>query len=261
MKSELEMNVKLITPDTAKDILDGMNNYRSKSQKRVSAYARIMTKGAWKLSILLFDKDGGLLDGQHRLEAVVKSGLPQMFVVIYNWPNDSVIALDNGQNRSAGQVLKSERPDAVSTNRIIAMCSGIEYISSGERGSVLLNYEKVDLYDKYGKLATEVLSRLNGPLKTGLHGIAFCKAILKYPEKTNEVFEAMRKLNELDFSEPKMQGLKLYFNYVVVKGASKGGGDVRKNSYLRCARALQAYLDGQCIDKLYCPKEDPFKLS
>lgn len=258
MNTNMQMRVKLISPIEAQELVDAHVNYRKKSPKRISAYASLMEKGMWHYSILIFDEDGFLLDGQNRLHAIIKSGLPQHFAIITGWPKHMRIGLDNNQPRSGAQVLAAERPNSKERNKVLAACVGIDNITR-EGGKVVLNVEKIELYDKHGDLVTEVMQALPRALKAGLHATPFCKAIICHPSRKEDIMSAVHKLAELDFSEPRMNGLKLYFNWAVVRGFSKGGSNVRKEAYLRCARAIKAYLDGESLDKLYCPTKDPFE--
>ena len=75
------MNIKttweIITPEKAKEILKKNGKNRSISWSTVNAYARDMSKGYWTEGVgvgISIDENGILRDGQHRLEAIVKSG-------------------------------------------------------------------------------------------------------------------------------------------------------------------------------------------
>lgn len=53
-----------------------------------------------------FDKDGKLLDGQHRLAAIVMSGVTKLIYVAYNVPRSAIITIDTGRNRSFSDQLR-----------------------------------------------------------------------------------------------------------------------------------------------------------
>ena len=65
--------IKNVTPALAASWLGTMRRNRKLSAPRVKRYAQAMKDGLWKLNgqNIIFDKDGVLIDGQHRLQAVL----------------------------------------------------------------------------------------------------------------------------------------------------------------------------------------------
>jgi len=86
----MELQVIEITPEMAKKMLRFNTCNRSLSKKAVTKYAGMMKLGEWHLShqAIAFTEDetGNLIlvDGQHRLAAVVQSEIPVKFSVIYH---------------------------------------------------------------------------------------------------------------------------------------------------------------------------------
>ena len=102
----MHVEVRPITPDEAQAILDRANiDNRRLSRPRVLAYARDMKQGLWRITHqgLAFETDGSLVDGQHRLAAIVEAGIPIEFLVTTGVQRTDVF--DTGRPRSAGDVL------------------------------------------------------------------------------------------------------------------------------------------------------------
>lgn len=101
--SEFQTLIGIITPELANELLKlNMENNRGISQATVNKYAREMGEGQWLISDpIKFSIGGELVDGQHRLSAVIKSGTPQTFVIILGYPKESAEVLDQGKKRSA----------------------------------------------------------------------------------------------------------------------------------------------------------------
>lgn len=251
----IRMDVMKLTPSDARSIIDSHKNFRSLSNSTVNTYTRLMNEGKWNLSIILIDTDGMLVDGQHRLAAVVKSGKDQRFVVISNWPKDNVLTLDNGSNRTRSQSLKYSTPEMKHTNKKAAIAVGIENITKDER---ITNTEAVDLYNKYHDVVDQLIDIQADPFRGAIHAIAFARAIVYLPWTRSDVVEAFRKMCDYDFSEPRMSGLKLYARLVSQSSVSSGGASVRKELYLRCANALHSYLHNRELNQLRIPANDPF---
>lgn len=80
----LEVSVEVINPSEAAAYLQNNAMHRKIKQKKVDAYVGEMRDGKWQLNgkALIFDSNGRLLNGQHRLSAVVQSDVPLTTVVI-----------------------------------------------------------------------------------------------------------------------------------------------------------------------------------
>ncbi|HZA71489.1 MAG TPA: hypothetical protein VE476_01105 [Propionibacteriaceae bacterium] len=109
--SEPKITTEIIGPEEAQDILDNHNaRNRSLSMKTVQQYARAMKLGAFPFIAdpIRFDRNGNLLDGQHRLAAVVMSECPQTFVIARNLDRDWQKYMDSGRKRSVADQLRIE---------------------------------------------------------------------------------------------------------------------------------------------------------
>lgn len=98
-----------ITPDQAARILADRNNRnRNIAASVVAKYARDMRSGNWLLNgdAIRFAVDGSLLDGQHRLAAIVKAGVPVRSFVVWNLPAESQATMDDGRKRTMANVLE-----------------------------------------------------------------------------------------------------------------------------------------------------------
>lgn len=86
----MELREMEITPIMAQEMLEYNNCNRPLSRSTVAKYAGMMKQGEWYLShqsIAFTEDDQGqlvLVDGQHRLAAVIQSGEPVKFSVIYH---------------------------------------------------------------------------------------------------------------------------------------------------------------------------------
>lgn len=95
--------IKLITPEWAGEQLKAFNTGNRRMRRWWSeALAQSIKRGEWILTHqgIAFTEDGRLLDGQHRLFAVVLSGVPVEMFVFSNVPNNAFSVIDIGQKRS-----------------------------------------------------------------------------------------------------------------------------------------------------------------
>lgn len=99
---------ELITPTVAEKYLAKNTHNRTIRQHRVDAYADDMTAGNWQWNgeAIKFAENGTLLDGQHRLLAIVQSGVPVKMMVVRGLPNSTQHTMDTGAKRTFSDVLK-----------------------------------------------------------------------------------------------------------------------------------------------------------
>lgn len=103
-----------VTPEKAAAMLSTSAGNRRIVPSRVEEWAAEMRAGSWRLGPTIeVDTDGHLINGHHRLQAVVKVGFPVEFMVMRGVSPDAVDVVDNGRARSFGDVLAMRGvPDA-----------------------------------------------------------------------------------------------------------------------------------------------------
>lgn len=98
---DAKTKVMTITPQIAREWLKENDINRNVNKNRVIMYSEDMKSGNWALNgeSIKFNRTGKLIDGQHRLMAIIRSGVPIATYVIFDIPNDISI-MDRGKNRS-----------------------------------------------------------------------------------------------------------------------------------------------------------------
>ena len=94
-----------VTPELAKKWLTMANNFnRPIKQAVVDMYVRQIKSGLWRRTHqgIAFDANGILIDGQHRLMAIVNSGVtvPMPMLIFMDEPKENYEFIDCGRNRS-----------------------------------------------------------------------------------------------------------------------------------------------------------------
>ena len=102
MSEKLKTRVESVTPKKAEKYLatgEG-KNFRRISERRVKLYAQDMTDGKWALTgeSIVFNTAGELIDGQHRLWAVIESGATVQMLVVEGVK--SALHIDSGRPRT-----------------------------------------------------------------------------------------------------------------------------------------------------------------
>lgn len=96
------IKIEVITPAMAAQMLGTSAGNRPLRKTAINRYARDMIADKWVLNGegIKFDGAGRLVDGHHRLSAVILAQKPQTFLVVRNVPQDAMLTLDTGIGRS-----------------------------------------------------------------------------------------------------------------------------------------------------------------
>jgi len=107
LKPVVQVQKVLVTPELAQGWLTYNTMNRPLSDKLVAKYAETMRSGNWKSNgdTVSFAIDDTLLDGQHRLAAIVKSGVALEMIVVSNLEKDVFSTKDTGRKRSGADIL------------------------------------------------------------------------------------------------------------------------------------------------------------
>lgn len=152
--SEPSIDIEIITPDLAQQYLLTNTHNRNVRWHTVDTYARDMTNGNWQYNgdPLRFATDGTLLDGQHRLHAIVQSGETIKMVVMRGLFAHQQHTLDTGIKRSFGDVLRLRGEKNV--NALAAIIRGVAlWEQTGSlRSTTISNTALLDTLLKYPQL-------------------------------------------------------------------------------------------------------------
>jgi hypothetical protein len=118
------VSIVLITTDKAQEMLQKNSINRRLRPGTVKKYSLIMESGNWLLTpeAICFDADGVLLNGQHRLHAIVSSNTAQECVIWRNVPSEVFSVIDRGQTRSFSDAYGTEKRLSECANFAARIC-------------------------------------------------------------------------------------------------------------------------------------------
>jgi hypothetical protein len=104
---EPSVTIETVTPDKAVSYLAANKENRSLSEAAVRQYGRDLAAGRWSFSndAICFASNGRLINGQHRLEAIVSAGVEMQCIVVRDLPPEAQHRMDGGRRRSAADAL------------------------------------------------------------------------------------------------------------------------------------------------------------
>ena len=99
--------IETVTPTKAKNWLQGNVDNRKLRETRVLFFSRLLLDDEWELTgdAIVFDSEGILINGQHRLSAIVVSHVSAQFLVLRGVPSKSQEVMDQGLSRNLGDQL------------------------------------------------------------------------------------------------------------------------------------------------------------
>lgn len=153
---------EVITPTEAQNILEGNDGNRPTRKMQIAKYAATMAAGNWMPSPdgIIISIGGRLLQGQHRLMAVVQSGVSVTMVVWRNVDDSVFKYLDRGITRTPSDALgisKGLSSVANSGYRIVNGARKIPTDDDIERYALVLSDSYSDLVD-HCSTSTKVFS-------------------------------------------------------------------------------------------------------
>ena len=109
--TEIQTELIAVTPALAQIWLGRNTQNRRLKSDQVLAWTKEMTEGRWQVNGESIKLAGPLyaptrlLDGQNRLHAIIRAGIPVTTFVVYNLPAHAQLTMDSGTKRSAADNL------------------------------------------------------------------------------------------------------------------------------------------------------------
>ena len=130
----MKIQLETITPEKASLLLGRNTENRKITDNHVLFLSKQMAKGDWldNGETIKINKNGLLLDGQHRLNAIIHSGVTLNMIIVYDLEAKTFGTIDTGRKRSAADVLfknnKKNHINLAATSRMI-----IHFRSTGSK--------------------------------------------------------------------------------------------------------------------------------
>lgn len=207
----------VVSPKLAAEWLERFGNRKNRhiNPHRVRYYRDLMALKRWMVSgeaAISFDVFGMLLNGHHRLEAVILLGLDVVFIVRRNVRPDVLQYIDAHQARTAGQIgrmlgIDTRQDDALKV--IMTICSASETDGAGyyNRYVSALDIERGrELFAKELSLLEVGMDGVHWPhhrkVRAGIRaGIIMC--LLANPDSAQRFMNALQPVIDRTSTEPR----------------------------------------------------------
>lgn len=255
--------VMAVTPEQALQWLEGNTHNRSISQAHVMCMARDMKDDRWRLTHqgIAFDTDGLLIDGQHRLWAIVEANITITMRVFFNEPPENRQVLDSGQRRSNLDILQLSGQVGEVTSRNLATLRALlaGYASRPMRlspGEEAIQYRR-------NKEAVEFSMR--HLLTAGVQGVATSQ-IRAVVARAWYSADHDRLVHFCDVLKSGMTDgdndacIPMLRDFLVMTQRAGHGESVRRLRYAKAQWTLSAYLQGKLSKRLRAAAHELFPL-
>ena len=251
-----------VTPEIASKVLQTQVNNRNLSLSREREYRHRMKRGEWLLAEpWLFDKNGHLIDGQHRATAL--AGLKDYDIeipvlMVQGWPDETQSAVDIGYNRTICSIAQLQ---GVNLSNVHLSIMNAMLLMNGNSANKTFRSpgQAIAAYDVM-KPAVDFASKLRGGTSQKFAPVRAVVA-LAYPYENHqklgrflEVWDTMIAANEVESSIARLRS-----QHETSESRLGGGGEYRQLMARRTVAVLQAYLEGRPLTRIR-EKECPWPM-
>lgn len=268
MQEKLGMKVKSvsITPELAKEWLATVPEFQRKVRQHVvDRYASDMEAGAWHSTHqgIAFDTNGRLIDGQHRLAAIVKYGLPILMVVFTNVPERAFENVDIGFGRTNADVFAISGDKWITTEHVamarLLSCDGQVGGQTANRSPAQIR----EAVEEHKSAINFVIQNLERRIKAVTTAPVLAAIAAAFYHESDKVLLArfVRVLVSGVTEDRARDPVVIVLREWLRDNPGSGNASFRRECYLKTQRVIRAYMKGERLMKLYVPSEPIYSLA
>lgn len=257
----MKIRIETITPARATELLNRVNPQKQRrvNSGLVDSYAAAMRAGNWMLNPhgIVVSDTGELIDGQHRLHAIIASDMTIEMVVAQGVVDSTIDVIDRGSNRTVAQQITLRH--GYKNGNLIAAVSRNIAVHAGmplcHRFSV---QNALCVLQEYGHeigYVVEHRGTIPGLVRSPvLSAIAFAMKIPEYSKTVMEFYQSYATGENMKRGAPAL---------ALFKHVQKTFGRTSGTSPIVAARAafvcLKYHVNGQSLEKVYTDSEGPLQ--
>jgi len=239
-----------ITPEMATAILENcQGSNRSVSDATVAKYSADMKFGKWRITHqgIAFSKSGQLLDGQHRMWAIVQSGVAVEMKVTFGLDSEAMLSIDQNRPRSVADAFA-----------IKGMSSASRFVACVRAIAIITGEDTPRSFDRVQKMGEFYKSGIDFALAAGLPGAASVQGAFAFAHKTDPAAvtrfaEQFRTGLNIDSEDDPAATLREFI--LVNRGAAAASGGRRvatakRDTSLKVLRCIGAALHGEPLPRI-----------
>lgn len=252
----IKIEIETIDPTYAKELLGRNDNNRNLRPGQVRTLTRVMSDGLWQFNgePIRFAKDGTVIDGQHRLSAVIASNTTQDFVVETGFGPEVFATIDIGAKRTGADAIKTNGTEK-NAYALAAIANGF-LASKGVIGVSVTEVQQV--MDRMGPQIHEahsVSAAAGKELRSAkVLGVAALYLLNANRWAAAEFFDSLATGANLQLGDPRLTLRKKLMRGDVNMARNSSPADIR--SLLNMIfRAWNAWREGRSLSAIYAKSE------
>ncbi len=218
----MRSRVQTITPAKAAEMLAANTINRPLSRQVVRAFADAMARGDWMVTHqgIAFDVNGVLVDGQHRLAAVIEADTPVEMTVFTDVDEGTFDVLDTGKRRNAADVLAIEGEKSSATLatmvRTVWLYENRPDLNWSGGAAAVTNHQIVETLEQHPKLRDfvtvgEQIATATGMLKSAAGASSYLASRVSRRAEMEEWFDGIIEGAGLAKGDPRLVFRRVMF--------------------------------------------------
>jgi hypothetical protein len=257
----------LVTPQMAAEWLEHNHNNRNVTGPRVDLFVRLIREGKWCLTHqgVGFYADGDLADGQTRLTAIAKAGVPVWMLVTRGLPRNTIHAIDGGRPRNVRDVLHFLGMSFTTNHVAVVRVLWMQYQLQRREDAETWDNNAVDtaVFAEFAAATKDAVDFAMPPTKArGLsHGCLVASiASAWFTEDRDRLLRFKQLIAEGAGADRDEQAAIKLRDFMMTTTLLAGGTSVRQELFMRCCTGLRAFLERRSLTKLYCRPDSVFPI-
>lgn len=252
----MKIETKYISPQMAEELLGTTAINRAVSRARVLQFANSMRSAKWQLNgeTIIVSETGRLLDGQHRLFAVMQFGSPVQMTIVYGAKDNVFETIDTGRARTAGDILGMEgfehpKLSAATAALIWRMYHNLGIGDPCDPWATCRILERYPAIQKWAGAVNGLSSRAVLPGSSFLAALTYLEDVAVKPLATQRFFDAITKGAGLDEGSPHLALRNRMLNM-------RAAGNIMNATtcWAPVARTLTAIESGELLNRISIEK-------
>lgn len=258
----LESKPEFITPARATKLLDRNTSNRKLRDGVVEQYAADMKSGAWTrcVSPIVIYANGDIADGQHRLWAIVESGVGQWLFVVRDFPRPDGMNLDMGLPRTIVDNARISGRDSDLSTQLLSYARAIE--QGTIQGSARLSpTQRMEFVNKHRECATWCAH--HGPRGKGMRNGLVMAAVGRawYNEADHDKLARFCEVFSTGFSDGAHESAAIAIrNYMMAKGTAAVTASLWNDTFKKFQNAIKYFMAGKSLTVIKVVAEDTYRL-
>ncbi|MDT4937039.1 MAG: hypothetical protein QOG80_710 [Pseudonocardiales bacterium] len=264
----MRSRVQTITPARAAELLEANITNRPLSRSVVRSFADAMRRGDWMITHqgIAFDVNGVLVDGQHRLAAIIEADMPVDLMVFSEVDEGTFDVLDTGKRRNAADVLAIEgekaSPMLAAMVRTVWLYENRPDLNWSGGGAAVTNHQIVEALDAHPKLRDfisigEEIATATGMMRSAAGAASYLVSRAARRAELEDWYDGIIEGAGLSKQDP-----RLLFRKIMFSMARKQAGQVlhRRESREHVAlyiKAFNAWRTGERLNQLRFSAREP----